>query len=65
MDEVIKMDSYPTLRELIENDPQSKSLFEHFSPDAQVALQEQRQSIHTYADLERLAASFEARGRSW
>lgn len=59
------MDSYPTLRELIENDPQSKQLFDRFSPDAQVALQEQRQDIHTYADLARVAASFELRGRGW
>lgn len=59
------MDSYPTLRELIENDPQSKQLFDRFSPDAQVALQEQRQDIHSYADLTRIAASFELRGRGW
>ncbi len=59
------MESYPTLRELIENDPQSKELFGRFSPEAQVALQEQRQNIHTYDDLCRLAASFEERGRSW
>ena len=28
-------------------------------------LQEQRQEICTYADLERAAASFERRGRGW
>ena len=59
------MDGYPTLRDLIENDPASKRLFDRFSPDAQVALQEQRQDIHTYADLERVAASLERRGRGW
>lgn len=59
------MNAYPTLRELIENDPKSRELFERFSPDAQVAIQEQRQNIHTYEDLEQLKASFEARGRSW
>ena len=59
------MDVYPTLRDLIENAPASKRLFDRFSPDAQVALQEQRQDIHTYADLERVAASFERRGRGW
>lgn len=59
------MDIYPTLRDLIENDPASKQLFDRLPPDAQVALQEQRQEIRTYADLERAAASFERRGRSW
>lgn len=59
------MNAYPTLRELIENDSKSRELFERFTPDAQVAIQEQRQNIHTYEDLERLHASFEARERSW
>ena len=59
------MDIYPTLRDLIENDPASRQLFDRLPPDAQVALQEQRQEICTYADLERAAASFERRGRSW
>ena len=59
------MDIYPTLRDLIENDPASRQLFSRLPPDAQVALQEQRQEIRTYADLERAAASFERRGRSW
>ena len=56
---------YPTLRDLIENDPASRQLFSRLPADAQVALQEQRQDIRTYADLERAAASFERRGRSW
>lgn len=59
------MDIYPTLRDLIENDPASRQLFSRLPPDAQVALQEQRQEICTYADLERAAASFERRGRGW
>ncbi len=59
------MDIYPTLRDLIENDPASRQLFSRLPADAQVALQEQRQDIRTYADLERAAASFERRGRSW
>lgn len=59
------MNEYPTLRELIENDPKSRELFERFSPDAQVAIQEQRQNIHTYEDLKQLKASFESRERSW
>ena len=59
------MDIYPTLRDLIENDPASRQLFSRLPPDAQVALQEQRQDIRTYADLERAAASFERRARGW
>ena len=59
------MDIYPTLRDLIENDPASRQLFDRLPPDAQVALQEQRKEICTYADLERAAASFERRGRGW
>ncbi len=59
------MDIYPTLRDLVENDPASQQLFSSLPTDAQVALQEQRQDICTYADLERAATSFERRGRSW
>ena len=59
------MDYYPTLRELLRHSEQSRRLFDTFSPDAQVALQEQRQSIHTYDDLQKIAASFEERRRSW
>ena len=59
------MDIYPTLRDLIENDPASRQLCSRLPADAQVALQEQRQDIRTYADLERAAASFERRGRGW
>ncbi len=55
------MNSFPTLRELIKNDPESQKLFDSFPPDAQVALQEQRQNIHTREDLKQLAASFQRR----
>ena len=59
------MDICPTLRDLVECDPASRQLFGRLPPDAQVALQEQRQDIRTYADLERAAASFERRARGW
>ncbi|MDD3334717.1 MAG: hypothetical protein PHI98_04280 [Eubacteriales bacterium] len=59
------MEHYPTLRELLEGSEQSRQLFSKFTPDAQVALQEQRQSIHTYDDLQKIAASFEERRRGW
>lgn len=55
------MKSYPTLQELLHNDPQSRQLFDTFPPDAQVAVQEQRQNIHTYEDLHQIAASFQRR----
>ena len=50
---------YHTLHELIEKDPESQKLYESFSPDTQVALQELRQDIHTYEELQKLACSFE------
>lgn len=59
------MNAYSTLRDLVENDPASKQLFDRLPPDAQVALQEQRQDIRTYADLKCAATSFERRGRGW
>ena len=59
------MNTYSTLRDLVENDPASKQLFDRLPPDAQVALQEQRQDIRTYADLKCAATSFERRGRGW
>ena len=55
------MNSWPTLGELIQNDPESRKLFEAFPPDAQVALQEQRQNIHTREELKQVAASFQLR----
>ncbi|MBE5793624.1 MAG: hypothetical protein E7323_02950 [Clostridiales bacterium] len=55
------MKSYPTLQELLHNDPQSRQLFDTFPPDTQVAVQEQRQNIHTYEDLHQIAASFQRR----
>ena len=59
------MDYFPTLQELLRHSEQSRRLFDKFSPDAQVALQEQQQSVHTYDDLQKIAASFEQRRRSW
>lgn len=50
------MTRYRTLHELIENDQRSKALYESFAPDTQVALQELRQDIRTYEDLQRLSA---------
>lgn len=50
-----------TLHELIEQDAQSKALYERLPKDVQVALQEQRQDIHTYEDLIKAAEGFEKR----
>lgn len=59
------MVSYPTLHELLANDKQSKMLFESFAPQTQVALQEQRQNIHTREDLARFQQAFEKQQQSW
>ena len=56
---------YQTLHELLESDRRSKELFERFTPDMQVALQEQRQNIHTHQDLERFANGFQKRRTGW
>lgn len=58
------MNNANTLQTLLQNDPKSRQLFDSFPPDAQVALQEQRQSIHTYEDLKAIAASFQQRESS-
>ena len=52
------MEYYPTLQELLKHSPQSKRMFETLHTDEQVALQEQRQNIHTFADLQKAAQSF-------
>ena len=59
------MEYFESLNDLIHGSAKSKALFDRFSPDAQVALQEQRQNIHTYDDLKKLAASFMDRSESW
>ena len=53
------MEYYQTLHDLLENSPRSRELFARFSRDAQIALQHQKQSIHTYADLQKTALLFE------
>ena len=55
------MKSQMTLHELIEQDQQSKALYERLPKDVQVALQEQRQNIHTYEELAKAADGFEKR----
>lgn len=52
------MEYYPSLTELLENSPRSRELFSRFSMDAQIALEHQRQAVHTYADLQKLATVF-------
>jgi len=58
---VIVMTNVNTLQALLKSDPKSRQLFDSFPMDTQVALQEQRQSIHTYEDLKAAAASFQQR----
>jgi len=59
------MVSYPTLHDLLANDNESKALFNSLAPQAQVALQEQRQNIHTREDLQRFQQAFEKQQQSW
>lgn len=55
------MTNVNSLQALLKSDPKSRQLFDSFPMDAQVALQEQRQNIHTYEDLKAAAASFQQR----
>lgn len=50
---------YSSLRDLLANDPRSRALYDTFTPDAQVALQEQKQSVKSYEELQRVATLFE------
>lgn len=59
------MVSYPTLHDLLANDNESKALFNSLAPQTQVALQEQRQNIHTREDLQRFRQAFEKQQQSW
>ena len=53
------MANHLTLQELLASDSQSRQLYDSFTPDQKVALQEQKQNIHTRAELEAFAKSFE------
>lgn len=55
------MEYYPTLQELLRHSEQSRKMFEALHMDQQVALQEQRQNIHTREELKQVAASFQLR----
>ena len=55
------MNNCSTLHELIQQDRQCKALYESLPKDVQVALQEQRQNIHTYDELAEAANGFQKR----
>lgn len=55
------MTNVNTLQALLKSNSQSRQLFEFLPRDVQVALQEQRQSIHTHEELKAAAASFQQR----
>lgn len=59
------MKTYATLHELLASDEQSRALFHTFTPQQQIALEEQRQNIHSYAELESLARGMKKQSRSW
>lgn len=56
---------HASLNELLASDAQSRQLFETLAPQQQVALQEQQQHIHTYADLESAAEGMQKQSRGW
>ena len=58
------MNSISSLHELLAQDPHSRLLYDHLPRDVQLALQEQRQNIHSYDDLSKAAAGFEKRSHS-
>jgi hypothetical protein len=47
------MEYYNTLHDLLKHSKNSKSIYDALHTDEQIALQEQRQNIHTYADLQK------------
>ena len=53
------MNTHLTLQELLASDPFCRQLYDGFTPDQKVALQEQMQNIHTRAELEAFAKAFE------
>ncbi len=52
------MQYYPSLRELLGNSPKSKQLYDALPPRVQHSLRRYHQSIHTYADLQKILALF-------
>ena len=63
--EVYDMKTYATLHELLQSDVQSRELFHTFTPQQQIALEEQRQNIHSYEELQSLARSMKKQSRGW
>ena len=57
------MKTYSSLHELLAQDAPGKTLYDQLPKDAQMALQEQRQCIHTYEELAKAVSAFEKRSR--
>ena len=49
------MADYSTLQELLRHSQRSRTLFDGLSREVQVMLQEQRQDIHTFEELQKAA----------
>ena len=62
--EVMNMNSYSTLQELLSHDARSRKLFDSLPADVQVALQEQRQDTGSYDALAAAAQSFRQRDQT-
>ena len=57
------MEYYPSLQELLAHSPNSIELYRTFSPEHKAIIQAHMQSIHTYADLQKIAVLFDADSR--
>ena len=57
------MEYYPSLQELLAHSPKSIELYRSFTPESKLVMQAHMQSIHTYADLQKIAALFDADSR--
>ena len=57
------MEYYPSLQELLAHSPKSIELYRSFTPENKVTIQAHMQSIHTYADLQKIAVLFDADSR--
>lgn len=54
----MKMETYSSLRDLLAHSREGAEMYSKLSPDAQIALQNQGESIHTTADLARISTLF-------
>ena len=57
------MQYYPSLHKLLANSQRSMELYHSLPPESKRAMRAHMQSIHTYADLQKIAVLFGAESR--